>query len=56
MFFQIGVQGEDLSIYNPDNLTNVNWTPTSEPPKNQPLTWYKVKKILGIFAIFRAEK
>ncbi|KAL9436863.1 hypothetical protein AB3S75_022834 [Citrus x aurantiifolia] len=39
--YKIGVQGEDLSIYNPDNLTNVNWTPTSEPPKNQPLTWYK---------------
>ncbi|KAH9727352.1 Beta-galactosidase 3 [Citrus sinensis] len=39
--YKIGVQGQDLSIYNPDNLTNVNWTPTSEPPRNQPLTWYK---------------
>ncbi|KAA3463140.1 beta-galactosidase 10-like isoform X1 [Gossypium australe] len=38
----IGLQGEHLSIYKPDGLNSINWVSTSEPPKNQPLTWYKV--------------
>ncbi|TKY73791.1 Beta-galactosidase 10 [Spatholobus suberectus] len=39
--YKIGVQGEHLRIYQGDGLNNVNWTSTSEPPKMQPLTWYK---------------
>ncbi|KAE8706801.1 NAD-dependent ADP-ribosyltransferase sirtuin-4-like [Hibiscus syriacus] len=39
---QIGLQGEHLGIYKPDGLNGVNWVSTSEPPNNQPLTWYKV--------------
>ncbi|XP_061360009.1 beta-galactosidase 10 [Gastrolobium bilobum] len=39
--YKIGVQGEHLRIYQGDGLNNVNWTSTSEPPKGQPLTWYK---------------
>lgn len=46
---QIGVQGEDLRIYQGDGLNNVNWTSTSEPPKMQPLTWYKVMNNLYCF-------
>ncbi|KAK8995912.1 hypothetical protein V6N11_076166 [Hibiscus sabdariffa] len=38
----IGLQGEHLGIYKPDGLNGVNWVSTSEPPRNQPLTWYKV--------------
>ncbi|KAG4113734.1 hypothetical protein ERO13_D12G001250v2 [Gossypium hirsutum] len=40
--YKIGLQGEHLSIYKPDGLNSINWVSTSEPPKNQPLTWYKV--------------
>ncbi|KAG8473886.1 hypothetical protein CXB51_034048 [Gossypium anomalum] len=40
--YKIGLQGEHLSIYKPDGLNIINWVSTSEPPKNQPLTWYKV--------------
>ncbi|XP_021900324.1 beta-galactosidase 10 [Carica papaya] len=39
--YKIGLQGEKLGIYKPDGSAAVNWTSTSEPPKNQPLTWYK---------------
>ncbi|KOM41238.1 hypothetical protein LR48_Vigan04g143600 [Vigna angularis] len=39
--YKIGVQGEHLKLYQGDGLSNVNWTSTSEPPKMQPLTWYK---------------
>jgi len=42
MISQIGVQGEHLKLYQGDGLNNVSWTSTSEPPKMQPLTWYKV--------------
>ncbi|KAH9717181.1 Beta-galactosidase 10 [Citrus sinensis] len=38
---QIGLQGEHLGIYNPGYRNNINWVSTMEPPKNQPLTWYK---------------
>ncbi|GAA0166306.1 galactosidase [Lithospermum erythrorhizon] len=38
---KIGLQGEHLRIYKADGIQNVNWTSTSEPPKLQPLTWYK---------------
>lgn len=40
--YKIGLQGENLSIYKPDGLNSINWVSTSEPQKNQPLTWYKV--------------
>lgn len=39
--YKIGLQGEHLGIYNPEYMNNVNWVSTTEPPKNQPLTWYK---------------
>ncbi|KAK6259191.1 hypothetical protein SCA6_013665 [Theobroma cacao] len=40
--YKIGLQGEHLGLYKPEILAGVNWVSTSEPPKNQPLTWYKV--------------
>lgn len=39
--YKIGVQGEHLGLYKEDGLSNITWVSTSEPPKNQPLTWYK---------------
>ncbi|KAJ4715205.1 Beta-galactosidase [Melia azedarach] len=38
---KIGLQGEQLGLYKPDSSNNPNWVSTSEPPKDQPLTWYK---------------
>ncbi|KAK1287358.1 Beta-galactosidase 3 [Acorus calamus] len=38
---KIGLEGEHLTIYEADGLDNVKWMSTSNPPKNQPLTWYK---------------
>lgn len=40
--YKIGLQGEHLGIYKPDGIKNVKWLSTREPPKQQPLTWYKV--------------
>lgn len=45
--FQIGLEGEHLNIYKADGFNNVNWLSTSEAPKNQPLTWYKVNSSRG---------
>ncbi|KAL5755424.1 hypothetical protein ACOSP7_023644 [Xanthoceras sorbifolium] len=39
--YKIGLQGEHLAIYKQDGSNGVNWVSTSEPPKKQPLTWYK---------------
>ncbi|GJM92400.1 hypothetical protein PR202_ga08874 [Eleusine coracana subsp. coracana] len=39
---QIGLEGEYYSLFKPEQGNNQRWTPQSEPPKNQPLTWYKV--------------
>ncbi|KAK1311334.1 Beta-galactosidase 3 [Acorus calamus] len=39
--YKIGLEGEHLTIYEADGLDNVKWMSTSNPPKNQPLTWYK---------------
>ncbi|KAK4428205.1 Phytochrome-associated serine/threonine-protein phosphatase [Sesamum alatum] len=39
--YKIGLQGEHLKIYDTDSLNSINWVSTSEPPKHQPLTWYK---------------
>lgn len=39
--YKTGLQGEHLGIYKADGSNSVNWTSVSEPPKNQPLTWYK---------------
>ncbi|KAF8027468.1 hypothetical protein BT93_E0389 [Corymbia citriodora subsp. variegata] len=37
--YKIGLEGEQLGA--PDGGKSVNWVSTTEPPKNQPLTWYK---------------
>ncbi|XAR60280.1 Beta-galactosidase [Bertholletia excelsa] len=39
--YKIGLEGEHLGIYRADGLNSIKWEPTSEAPKNQPLTWYK---------------
>ncbi|PIA47491.1 hypothetical protein AQUCO_01400261v1 [Aquilegia coerulea] len=39
--YKIGLEGEHLKIYQANGLNSVKWQSTSEPPKNQPLTWYK---------------
>ncbi|KAL5704441.1 Beta-galactosidase 10 [Ranunculus cassubicifolius] len=39
--YKIGLEGEHLKIYTENGLNSVKWKSTSEPPKNQPLTWYK---------------
>ncbi|KAK3211417.1 hypothetical protein Dsin_016123 [Dipteronia sinensis] len=39
--YKSGLQGELLGIYKPNGLNGINWVSTSEPPKKQPLTWYK---------------
>lgn len=39
---KIGLQGEHLKIYQGDGLNSLNWVSTTEPPKEQPLTWYKI--------------
>ncbi|XP_074320999.1 beta-galactosidase 10-like isoform X2 [Silene latifolia] len=41
-FYKIGLQGEHLNLYKGDGLKSSNWISTMEPPKQQPLTWYKV--------------
>ncbi|GAV60272.1 Glyco_hydro_35 domain-containing protein/Gal_Lectin domain-containing protein [Cephalotus follicularis] len=38
---KIGLQGEHLGIYKADGVDTLKWISTSEPPKKQPLTWYK---------------
>ncbi|TVU36334.1 hypothetical protein EJB05_18266 [Eragrostis curvula] len=40
--YKIGLEGEFYSLFKPDQGSNQLWIPQSEPPKNQPLTWYKV--------------
>ncbi|KAJ8765328.1 hypothetical protein K2173_012025 [Erythroxylum novogranatense] len=40
-YYKIGLQGEKLGIFTPDGVNKVKWVATAEPPKNQPLTWYK---------------
>ncbi|KAL8210305.1 hypothetical protein R6Q57_007037 [Mikania cordata] len=39
--YKIGLEGEHLRLYDANASKNVSWTTVSEPPKNQPLTWYK---------------
>lgn len=39
--YKIGLQGEHLNLYKGDGLNSANWVSISEPPKKQPLTWYK---------------
>ncbi|XP_059304171.1 beta-galactosidase 10 isoform X1 [Lycium ferocissimum] len=39
--YKIGLHGEYLRIHKSYNLNSNIWAPTSEPPKQQPLTWYK---------------
>ncbi|CAI9111681.1 OLC1v1011966C1 [Oldenlandia corymbosa var. corymbosa] len=40
--YKMGVQGEQLKIYQLDGTNSVKWGSTSEPPVQQPLTWYKI--------------
>ncbi|PWZ32291.1 Beta-galactosidase 3 [Zea mays] len=40
--YKIGLEGEYYNLFKPDQTNNQRWIPQSEPPKNQPLTWYKV--------------
>ncbi|XLR36476.1 hypothetical protein HN51_045828 [Arachis hypogaea] len=39
--YKIGVQGEQLKLYQGDGSSSLKWTTTSKPPKGQALTWYK---------------
>ncbi|KAK8928290.1 Beta-galactosidase 3 [Platanthera zijinensis] len=39
--YKIGLEGEHLGIFG-DGINNVKWISPSFPPKDQPLTWYKV--------------
>lgn len=39
--YKIGLEGEHLSLHKADGFNGVKWVSTSEPPKQQPLTWYK---------------
>ncbi|CAL9191724.1 unnamed protein product [Musa hybrid cultivar] len=41
--YKIGLEGEHQNIFKADGNHDVRWTPASDPPKNQPLTWYKVE-------------
>jgi hypothetical protein len=36
------LEGEYYSLFKPDHGSNQRWIPQLKPPKNQPLTWYKV--------------
>lgn len=40
--WQIGLEGEFHRIFNPDSRDDIKWMPSPEPPKDQPLIWYKV--------------
>ncbi|KAM3352988.1 hypothetical protein ACQJBY_024266 [Aegilops geniculata] len=40
--YKIGLEGEHYGLFEPDQGNNQRWRPQSEPPKHQPLTWYKV--------------
>ncbi|XP_051136583.1 beta-galactosidase 10 [Andrographis paniculata] len=39
--YKIGLEGEHHNIYETENSNSINWVSTSEPPKYQPLTWYR---------------
>ncbi|XP_016496424.2 beta-galactosidase 10 isoform X1 [Nicotiana tabacum] len=39
--YKVGLHGEYLRIHESGGLNNKIWALTSEPPKQQPLTWYK---------------
>ncbi|KAL9268149.1 Beta-galactosidase 3-like protein [Drosera capensis] len=39
---KIGLQGEHFQLFKGDDLNSVNWASVEGPPKNQPLTWYKI--------------
>lgn len=40
--YKIGLEGEHQGLDKEEGFGNVNWISASEPPKEQPLTWYKV--------------
>lgn len=37
------MEGEHLGIHKPEGGNSVKWISTTNPPKKQPLTWYKVR-------------
>ncbi|PKI31692.1 hypothetical protein CRG98_047902 [Punica granatum] len=39
--YKIGLEGENLGIYKGQGFNSPKWVSTSDPPKDQPLTWYK---------------
>ncbi|GJU15476.1 beta-galactosidase 10 [Tanacetum coccineum] len=39
--YKLGLEGEHLKLYDSNASKFVNWTSVLDPPKNQPLTWYK---------------
>lgn len=39
--YKRGLEGEHHKLYMEDGMQNTKWIRCSEPPKNQPLTWYK---------------
>ncbi|XP_057859557.2 beta-galactosidase [Cryptomeria japonica] len=41
--YQVGLGGEKLELYTESGSKNVNWSFTSQPPSNQPMTWYKTR-------------
>ncbi|EHA8587341.1 beta-galactosidase 3 [Cocos nucifera] len=40
--YKNGLEGERQNIFKEVGKNDVKWIPKSDPPKNQPLTWYKV--------------
>ncbi|XP_050232735.1 beta-galactosidase 10 [Mercurialis annua] len=40
--YKVGLQGEKLGLHKADAIDTAHWLATSEPPKDQPLMWYKV--------------
>lgn len=49
---QVGLKGEDLSLHSLSGSSSVEW---GEPMQKQPLTWYKVWKVISSIA-FDVEK
>ncbi|PWA97619.1 disease resistance protein (TIR-NBS-LRR class) family [Artemisia annua] len=47
-YLDIGLEGEQLKLYDSNASKLVNWTSVLDPPKNQPLTWYKVSNSRGL--------
>lgn len=42
LYSQVGLLGEFLDLYKGEGLKSTKWVSTVNPPKQRPLTWYKV--------------